>query len=936
MPSYTYTLIKEPNSPELVRLAEKIARALVIGFDIETTSLSPYDGEIRLMQFNTDGEVYVVDLFLTGGLGPVEQAMRDTKAIWVIQQAKFEQKWCWYKFKIEFWPLFDTWRADNLITNGKDGVKHDLYALYDRYLGVKPEAPDMATLPWSGPLSIAHYDYAAEDVVYLPRLRLAQKPLLTENGLNSTALIEFGVVMAEAETELNGFRLDPDMWRTLAKENEAQAALLHKQLIHELPSPTNQMTLAGFDPTFNLDSPAQILTSLRKLGLKQRVKNEETGTYETVPLQDTKEMTLAGFAAKYPIVDKFISYRGFSKYGSSFGEEFLENVRASTGRIHSEYFPFTGAGRYSNGKPNIQQIPRLPQFRACFRPVEGRKLVLADYSAIEMRIVAEIAQDKELIRIFNAREDAHRVTAAAMLEKSASEITKSERQMAKPVNFGFCLSAGTAVVTTSGLKSIEEIVKGEKVLTHKKRWRTVTDTQALVTSRTLRITTRTGKIVESTPDHMWLVTFPAANGREGAQGWVRSEDLKVGQYLVFHDTAWSTGTRVIPPDTAKMLGWFLSEGSWSKTGGFQIAQSNTANPAITKNMREVLGRLHFSERHDGEMSRFFLPASRTGEVGALFDCDLKAKAADKNLPKDVHHWSAESTRNLLAGLWDGDGCISVVGRKVSITYCSKSRGLLRGISSLLDTLGINTTIYDYGLNTGSIRVVGTESIERFLAQIPTSKREKVTYAPKKRFSCGEAIASIDIVDQPQMVYDLTVAEDHSFVANGLVTHNCFGMMPSKLVLYAQANYGVVMSEAQATKFRKRYFELYEDVARWHIRAQRDGQRLRMSRTIGGRLRYLGPDAYNEFYNTPVQGTGADGLKRSLRIVNAALRKLNGRARIVHHVHDEIITEVDDDPELEAAVKKILHDGMVEGMSCFLRSVPVEVEPSSGASWAEAK
>jgi DNA polymerase-1 len=597
--SFPYELIK--SADRLPEVAQAISSAPAIGFDIETTSLSPHDGDIRLMQFRCGDKRYVVDLFQTGTAGPIPQAFKDTKGVTIAQQGKFEQKWMAAKHGVEFWPLYDTWRADVILYNGKSEIKHDLYSIYARH-GITHTAPDMQRIDWSQPnLPQSAYDYAAEDVEYLDIVRTGQKKLLVESGLNSTALTEFGVIAAEAEVEYNGFHLNSERWLEIAKDNAIKAEALRETLLRELPSPTGQMGLFGAG-VWNLDSNEQMLASLQKLGLKAKIRDEETRKVHTILIPDTKEMTLASVASQHPLVEKIIEYRGYSQRVKTFGPEYLSVIHPKTGRIHSEYYPFTGAGRYSCSKPNLQQIPRDKLYRMCFTAQPGKVLILADYSGIEMVIVAEISGDENLIKVFKSNQDAHFATASIIMGKPVDQITKAERQMAKPVNFGFI----------------------------------------------------------------------------------------------------------------------------------------------------------------------------------------------------------------------------------------------------------------------------------------------------------------------------------------------YGMMPAKLVLYAQSGYGVTMTEAQATEFRRRYFEVYSGISRWHKRALRDGQRARMTRTLGGRLRYLDETAYNEYYNSPVQGTGADALKRSLRLVRERLKKYNGRAKLVHHVHDEIIVEADNDPELIALVKKDLHDGMMEGMTSLVRNVPVKVDPSHGASWAEAK
>ena len=172
----------------------------------------------------------------------------------------------------------------------------------------------------------------------------------------------------------------------------------------------------------------------------------------------------------------------------------------------------------------------------------------------------------------------------------------------------------------------------------------------------------------------------------------------------------------------------------------------------------------------------------------------------------------------------------------------------------------------------------------------------------------------------------------------------YGMQGPKLVIYAKANYGVTMTEGQAKKFRKKFFEAYEGIASWHTYALDSGKRMQETRTIWGRRRIIKDEkAHNEFYNSPVQGSGADGLKNTLRLVYDRLREYNGGqpplllrgAKIgpIHMVHDEVILEFVDTPEIEKAAEEILHTSMIEGIGPMMAKVPVEAEVGTGSDWS---
>lgn len=433
-----YTLVR--CAEDIPQVASFIHRAPVFGLDIETTALEPRDGQIRLLQVSDGETTYVVDVFQTRGLGVIVDALANSSGIKVGQNLKFEQKWFKFHHNVELWPLFDTFRASSLIYNGKN-LGHNLYDIYARELGLFPSTDDMGGSDWKGPLTQEQYDYAAEDSVHLLPLREVLRKKLVDLGLLQIALIEFGAILPEAATELEGFYLDKDAWRALAAENRVQAEIYRKKLLAELPNPSNQISLPGFDPDFNLDSNDQVLRSLQKLGLKRKIETEE-GETEVIPLDSTMEIVLAQYATEYPIINDLFKYREYSKNLTSFGEGFLDWIDWRTGRIHTSYFPFTGAGRYSSRNPNCQQIPRDPRFRRCFQAPPKRKLVAADYAGVEMRIGAEQAKDKVLTEAFLKGLDAHKYTASLVNNISYDEVSTADKQKAKSLNFGLIYGMG--------------------------------------------------------------------------------------------------------------------------------------------------------------------------------------------------------------------------------------------------------------------------------------------------------------------------------------------------------------------------------------------------------------------------------------------------------------------------------------------------------------
>lgn len=417
---------------DIVDIATAIRTAPIVAMDFETTGFSPFDSTIRLFSVNI-GEVYVIDLWKTG-VGQLFEALKGP-GIKVGQNLKFEQKFLLHQYGIEIGPLFDTYRASALIYNGMLGWKHDLFSLYHREMNMEPKVDDLAGSGWGGDLTQAQIDYAADDVIHLPELRNLLRAKLVLLDLGRVAKIEFDAILPEAAMELNGFHLDRKLWLDLAAANTVKEVHFKHELLEDLPHPTGQLPLGGMQRDLNLQSPKQLLASLHRKGLR---------------LPDTSEGTLA--MVEHAVVKKILDYREYAQCAKSFGPKYLGNISKHTGRVHTNYFPFTGAGRYASSKPNLQQIPRKKAFRGCFTAGPGHVLVIADYAAIELRLAAEMAEDETMIGVFERGEDPHAQTAALVSDIPIGSVTKEQRQMAKAVNFGLIYGMGAKKLPTYAAK----------------------------------------------------------------------------------------------------------------------------------------------------------------------------------------------------------------------------------------------------------------------------------------------------------------------------------------------------------------------------------------------------------------------------------------------------------------------------------------------------
>ncbi len=178
-------------------------------------------------------------------------------------------------------------------------------------------------------------------------------------------------------------------------------------------------------------------------------------------LPDTREATLSGHR-DHPLVAKLLQYRQAAKRASTYGKEWTEYLNPATSRIHPSWQQIgTETGRMACRKPNLQQVPRDPALRRAFRAPEGRVLLKADFSQIELRIAAAIAREGRMLGAFGEGKDLHALTAALVLGKPLEEVGKEDRQLAKALNFGLLYGLGAEglrryALTAYGVKMAPE------------------------------------------------------------------------------------------------------------------------------------------------------------------------------------------------------------------------------------------------------------------------------------------------------------------------------------------------------------------------------------------------------------------------------------------------------------------------------------------------
>lgn len=430
-----FELIKDESS--LRAACERLSNAPVLGFDTETTALDPYLGELRLVQFSTGKRSVIIDLRFFGddlssdpALAPLRRLIEAETPVKVAHNSKFDAKWVRHHLGCELGGIFDSYLASQLIAAGESERRHSLADVVQFFVGTELDKSQQVS-DWSAnELSQVQLEYAARDAAILLPLYSQMTERLKADDLTRVAELEFKTVMPVAQMELTGFLLDRDRWNENITRTRSDRDLIAGELQEMLSAGVSQVSLFGTSE-INLDSQAQIHDALTNLGVP-------------VP-ESTRASVLEPLAETFPVVAKLLEYRTLQKALTSFGENYLEFIHPKTGRIHPD-FRQIGAptGRFSCSNPNLQQIPHETAYRRCFRAGDSRMLIVADYSQIELRILADFSGDKNFIGAFANGADFHSAAAAQVFKVKAEEVSPDQRSFAKRLNFGVVYGLGAA------------------------------------------------------------------------------------------------------------------------------------------------------------------------------------------------------------------------------------------------------------------------------------------------------------------------------------------------------------------------------------------------------------------------------------------------------------------------------------------------------------
>ena len=450
---YEYKLVE--NEEELRQLCDFFITKKSVSIDTETTSTDAISAELVGLSFSVEEKKafyvavpanYKEALKIVQIFKPLYESDKIMK---IGQNIKYDYEVLTRYGVTLQGKMFDTMIAHYLI---QPELHHNMDYMAETLLGYQtihieellgPKGKKQKNMRDLSPTDI--YEYAAEDADITLRLKNVLEPRLKELGVEELFWnIEMPLVRVLADMELNGVCLDTEALQDTSKIFTERMKQYEQEIYKE----------AGEE--FNISSPKQVGDILfGKLQIMDKPKKTKTGQYVT------SEEVLQSLESKSPIVRNILNYRGMKKLLSTYIDALPKLINPHTGHIHTSFNQaLTATGRLSSSDPNLQNIPVRTddgkEIRKCFIPEDGCLFFSADYSQIELRIMAHLSEDENMMEAFREGHDIHRATAAKIWHVDIDKVTDAQRKKAKQANFGIIYG-----ITTYGLAQRMDIPNGE-------------------------------------------------------------------------------------------------------------------------------------------------------------------------------------------------------------------------------------------------------------------------------------------------------------------------------------------------------------------------------------------------------------------------------------------------------------------------------------------
>ena len=445
--AHEYKLVE--NVEDAQKLCDFLLTKQFLSLDTETTSTNAIDAELVGLSFsvkekeawyvavpaNREEALRIVNIFKPLYENPV--------ILKIGQNIKYDLE-VLANYGIELkGELWDTMIAHYLI---QPELHHNMDYMAEVYLNyqtihidelIGPRGKNQKSMRDLSPTQV--YEYAAEDADITLRLKNVLEPKLKEAGIEHLFYeIEMPLVRVLAEMEMNGVLIDTDSLKETSELFTSRLKELERRIYE----------LAGEE--FNIASPKQVGDILfGKLQIIEKPKKTKTGQYVT------NEETLQTLRTKHEIVEKILEHRGLKKLMGTYVDALPKLINPRTGHIHTSFNQtITATGRLSSSDPNLQNIPIRgedgKEIRKAFIPEPGCQFFSADYSQIELRVMAHLSEDENMIEVFREGKDLHAATAATIYKKDISEVSRDERTKSKRANFHDYMERSKEIVRQKG------------------------------------------------------------------------------------------------------------------------------------------------------------------------------------------------------------------------------------------------------------------------------------------------------------------------------------------------------------------------------------------------------------------------------------------------------------------------------------------------------
>lgn len=450
---HEYQLIE--NEDDARKILDFFLTKKILSLDTETTSTSPIDAELVGLSFSVE-EKKAFYVAVPANREEAQKIVNIFKPLYenpeilkIGQNLKYDLE-VLYKYDVHLaGPMFDTMIAHYLI---QPELRHNMDYMAETLLNYRTihieqligeRGKNQRNMRDLSPAEV--YEYAAEDADITLRLYNVLSPKLKEAGAEQLFYeIEMPLMPVLAEMELNGIRIDT---ASLAETSSILTSRMH-QLEAQIYEATGEQ--------FNIASPKQVGEILfGKMKIVDKPKKTKTGQYVT------SEEVLQQLRHKNPIVDDILAHRGLKKLLGTYIDALPKLINSRTGHIHTSFNQaVTSTGRLSSSDPNLQNIPVRgedgKEIRRCFIPEEGCLFFSADYSQIELRVMAHLSGDENMAEAFRLGHDIHAATAAKIYKEDIDNVTRDQRTKAKRANFGIIYG-----ITVFGLAERLDISRAE-------------------------------------------------------------------------------------------------------------------------------------------------------------------------------------------------------------------------------------------------------------------------------------------------------------------------------------------------------------------------------------------------------------------------------------------------------------------------------------------